>query len=144
MKRTMGILGLIFIAALLVATGRPADDKGKPDAAELQGTWKGHEIGDAANGACSLIFSGKHIEYKGTDTNDWDKGTFTINESTTPQQMAILITACPDPQYVGKTSHVIYEIKDHTLTIAGNEPGKTNAPTSFDAAEARKFVFKKE
>ena len=75
MKKILGIFSLIIIAVLFVATGRSAEDKDKSDSAALQGTWKGHEIGEAANNACSLIVTGKDIEYKGTDTNDWDKGT---------------------------------------------------------------------
>src|SRR5579872_542509 len=118
MKRTIGILSLIFIAALIVATGRSAEDKDKSDSTALQGTWKGHEIGDAANNACSVIFTGKNIEYKGTDTNDWAKGTFTMKEDATPRQFDVTVTESPAPEAVGKICHVIYEIKDGTLTLA--------------------------
>ena len=145
MKRTIGILSFdIHRGVCLVASARSAEDKDKSDSTALQGTWKGHEIGDAANNTCSLIFTGKNIDYKGTDTNDWAKGTFVVKEGTTPLQVDITVTAGPAPKSVGKTSHVIYEIKDGTLTIAGNEPGNTNAPASFDAPEARKFALKKE
>src|SRR5580698_7103242 len=117
MKRAIGILSLAFIAVLLVATGHSAEDKDKSDSTALQGNWKGHEIGDAANNACSLIITGKNIDYKGTDTNDWAKGTFTMKEDATPLQVDITITGSPDSDTVGKICHVIYEIKDGTLTI---------------------------
>ncbi len=144
MRKIIGILGLITITALLVATGRSAEDKDKSDPVALQGTWKGHEIGEAANNACFLIVSGKKMEYKGTDTNDWAKGTFAIKEGASPQQVDITITASPAPEAVGKICHIIYEIKDGTLKLAGNAPGDTNLPTSFDAPDARKFALKKE
>ena len=144
MKKILGIFSLIIITALLVATGRSAEEKDKSDATILQGTWKGHEIGGDTNGTCYLIFTGKNAEYRGVDTNDWDKGTFTINEETKPRQLLFTITACAAPEYVGKTSQVIYEIKNGTLMLAGNEPGNTNVPASFDAPDARKFALKKE
>ena len=144
MRKTIAILGFLIVAVWFVASGRPAEDKDKSDATVLQGTWKGHEIGDPANGVCSLTFSGKDVEYKGADTNDWAKGTFTIKEGTTPRQFDITVTACPAPESVGKICHVIYEIKDGTLKIAGNAPGDPSVPTSFDAADARKFALKRE
>ncbi len=144
MRKATGILILAFTAMLLVVSGRSAGDKDKSDTTTLQGTWKGHEIGGDPNGTCSLIFSGTNIEYKGTDTNDWAKGTFTIKEDTTPRQFDITVAACPAPESVGKVCHVIYEIKDGTLKIAGNGPGDTNVPTSFESPDARKFALKKE
>ena len=65
-------------------------------------------------------------------------------EGATPLQIDITITASPAPDSVGKICHVIYEIKDGTLKLAGNAPGVTNVPASFDASEARKFALKKE
>jgi len=144
MKRTMGILSLIFITALLVASGRPAEDKDKSDSDMLQGTWKGHELAGDTNGVVTMIITGKKFEFRGSDTNEWYKGTFTLKEDAKPRQMILVIDACASPEYVGKTSQAIYEFKEGTLTIAGNEPGNPNVPAGFDAPDARKVAFKKE
>ena len=61
-----------------------------------------------------------------------------------PKQLVIKITGCPFPQDVGQTSHAIFQKQDGALTITGNEPGNPAAPSGFDAAGARKIVFKKE
>jgi hypothetical protein len=58
--------------------------------------------------------------------------------------MVVVIKECPVPDYVGRTGYAIYQLEDATLTISGNEPGFPGAPTGFDAAGARKLVFKKE
>lgn len=142
MKRTIGILSLIFIAALLVVTARSAEDKS--DMATLQGTWKGQEIGGDTSGTTFLIVTGKKFEFRGANTNEWYQGTFTLKEDIKPHQLLGTIVACPSPEYNGKTSIVIYKIEDGALTFTAREPGNTNAPESFDAAETRRFVFKKE
>jgi hypothetical protein len=61
---------------------------------------------------------------------------------TAPKQLVAVVTECPFPAYVGKTSYVIYQVEDGTLTITGNEPGYPAAPAGFDAPHARKMVFK--
>ena len=142
MRKTTAILTLAFVAVLVVALGRVAEDKS--GAGALQGTWKGKEIGNDDNNACRLIFTGNNIEYRGVDTNDWIKGTFTLQDDKTPRQFAATITACANTDTVGKTSVVIYKIEDGVLSVAGNRPGETNAPATFDAPGARHFEFKKE
>jgi uncharacterized protein (TIGR03067 family) len=84
------------------------------------------------------------LEFSGTNPNEWYKATFSLREDTTPKQLVAVITDCAAAQYIGKTSYAIYEIKDGTFTMAGNEPGKTTAPASFDAPDARKFIFTKK
>ena len=42
------------------------------------------------------------------------------------------------------TGYAIYELRDGTLTITGNEPGNPAVPAGFDASGARKLVFKPE
>ncbi len=142
MRKITAILTLAFAAVLVVALGRAAE--GKSGATALQGTWKGKEISNDDNNACCLIFTGNNIEYRGVDTNDWVKGTFTVRDDKTPRQFATTITACANPDTIGKTSVVIYKIEDGVLTLAGNSPGDTNAPATFDAPGARRFEFKKE
>jgi beta-lactamase regulating signal transducer with metallopeptidase domain len=120
-----------------------AEKPRKTDAAMLQGNWRGREIGGRADGTSSLAVQGSNLEFHGADSNEWYKATIATYD-TTPKQIVVVITACPFQQYVGATSYAIFEIKDGTLTISGNEPGFPAAPTGFDAAGARKMVFKKE
>ena len=91
----------------------------------------------------SLTLHGSSLEFHSADTNEWYKATFSLYE-TTPKQMVVVIKDCPAPEYVGKTGYAIYQLQDGTLTITGNEPGFPSAPSGFDAAGARKLVFKKE
>lgn len=133
---------MVIIAALFVATARSAEEKS--DMAILQGTWKGQEIGGNTSGTTFLIITGKKFEFRGADTNEWYKGTYTLKEDLKPHQLLGTIADCPSPEYNGKTSIVIYKIEDGTLTFTAREPGNTNAPESFDATETRRFSFKKD
>jgi uncharacterized protein (TIGR03067 family) len=115
----------------------------KSDAAKLQGTWNGREIGVTAEAPRKLVFSGKQFDYRGTHPDDWGKGTFTLREDTQPKQLVVTLTECGPVQYVGKTSCMIYKIEDGTLTAAASEPGNP-APSSFDSPRCRRMVFRKE
>jgi uncharacterized protein (TIGR03067 family) len=123
---------------------RVADSKPqKTDATALQGTWTGHEAGGDNNGTASLVIKDSTMDFHGANTNEWYKGTFTVYD-TTPRQVVLSITDCPFPQYKGQASYAIYEFESGKLTMAGNEPGNPTVPASFDAAGARKFVFKRK
>jgi len=125
---------------------RVKSDTAKPqksDSAPLQGTWRGKEIGGKATGNVSLVLKGSNLEFHGPDNNEWYKAAFSAYD-TTPKQLVVVISDCPFPEYVGRTSYAIYQIQDGALTITGNEPGKPVAPAGFDAPGARKIVFTKE
>ena len=89
------------------------------------------------------MVSGNTLEFRGADTNEWYKGTFTLRKDQDPKQLVGLITDCPAPKYVGKTVYAIYRIETGTLTLTGNEPGNPDVPKNFDAPGSRKFVLKK-
>jgi uncharacterized protein (TIGR03067 family) len=113
----------------------------KPDLEVLNGTWSGQEVGAEIQGSPSLTFEGTKLEFHGANTQEWYKATFTLREDTTPKQLEAVVTECPAPQYVGKTSHAIYKIEDGKLTLTGNEPGNPAVPASFNAPGARQLVF---
>ena len=113
----------------------------KPDALVVQGTWSGQEARANTEASPSLIIEGTKLEFHGANPSEWYKATFSLREDTTPKQLEAVITECPFPQYVGKTSHGIYRIEDGKLTFAANEPGNEAVPASFDAPGARKFVM---
>ena len=140
---------LIATGTVLVAVKASSDDspvivKAQSDIALLQGTWTGEENGGGP-GVNTLTIQGSTVEFHGSNSNEWYKATFTIREDTTPKQLTAVITDCPAPQFVGKTSYSIYKIENGTFTLVGSEPGKTEPPTSFDGGgTARKFVFHKK
>jgi len=142
---------VVFVAATATVAIRemsnhpknPTADSARPsDTTALQGNWSGQEIGGGP-GQASMVIQGSSVEFHGADPREWYKATFTIREDTTPRQITFVITDCPMPQYVGKTGHAIYEVRDDAFTFAGNEPGNPAVPASFDARGTRKFVFKK-
>jgi beta-lactamase regulating signal transducer with metallopeptidase domain len=123
---------------------RVKTDAHKPQKAEpisLQGTWRGHEAG--VSGTNLLIVQGSSLEFRGADGNEWYKAS-TSAYDTTPKQLVVTITDCPFKQYIGATSYAIYQLKDGTLTITGNEPGRPTVPADFDAPGARKMVFRQD
>jgi uncharacterized protein (TIGR03067 family) len=138
MKRIMNSL---LAAAAILTVG--CSTLHKSDFSALQGTWKGYEASHPANATAHITFSGNTLDYQGVNANDRCKGTFTLREDTNPKQLVGVLTDCPETQYVGKTVHAIYKLEAGTLTLTGNEPGNPAVPTSFEEADARKFVFKK-
>jgi len=118
-----------------------ASPKPQPDSVVLQGTWRGQEAGATTKGSPSLAISGTTLEFHGANPQEWYKGTFTLREDTLPKQLEAVVTECPFPGYVGKTSHAIYKLEDGKLTLAGNEPGNPAVPANFDAPGSRQLVF---
>src|SRR5262249_26290282 len=110
--------------------------------AALQGTWTGKELTSDSDAPCGLLVSGANFEFHGVDTNEWYKGTFTLHEDSSPKTLVASITQCPVDKYVGKTDFAIYRLGNGTLTHTAREPGNPDVPTSFDAPETRRFVFK--
>ena len=133
---------MIFICGLaILAAG--CSTLNNTDSASLQGTWTGKEVGRETEGMCALHISGDVLEFRGADTNEWYKATFTLQEDKAPKQLTGAITECPAPEYRGKTVHAIYRIEAGTLTISGNEPGNPEVPARFDAPGTRQFVLNK-
>jgi uncharacterized protein (TIGR03067 family) len=135
---------LLIVLCGIVMLGSGCSSLHKSTAANLQGTWNGREIGATPDTPRQMVISGNQLSYRGADTNDWGKGTFTLRNDTHPRQLLLTLNECGLTQYIGETSHVIYKIEDGTLTATGNEPGNPAAPTSFDAPGARQMVFTEE
>jgi RNA polymerase sigma factor (sigma-70 family) len=133
----VSVLLLAGTAALIIKE-RPHGS----DLPALQGKWTGRETG--VPGSASLVVSGSSLEFHGADPSEWYKGSLVLHEDINPKRFDMIIAECPAPQYVGKTGHGIYKIQDGTLTMAGNEPGDPNFPASFQSADARTMVFKKQ
>jgi len=126
------------------SAGAEKAEKATGDMAAMQGKWKGRSVRDNPEHQVTFVISGKNFEFRDeTETNNWYKGTFILKEDTTARQFIATITDCPFPQYVGKTSMAIYKIENGTLMITANEPGKTEIPADFDAAESACIEVKK-
>jgi uncharacterized protein (TIGR03067 family) len=142
------ILISLCIAAMIGAgcanssTANASAVASQPRASALEGTWHGNEVTSDHQGAVSLIFSGQKLDYRGSDENDWAKGTFTIKPDTKPTQMAITITSSPEDKSNGRVVNAIYTIQDGVLKITGNAPGDENFPATLDAPSSRQFVLK--
>jgi uncharacterized protein (TIGR03067 family) len=140
MKTITVIFKLWFVVMLVAASG--CSKSHPPDLPTLQGNWTGRDSQANTAGSPTLVVSGTNLEFHGADTNEWYKATFTLREDTNPKQLLALITDCPFPQYVGKTSKAIYRMEDGALRMAANEPGNPAAPAGFDTPGLRQVVFK--
>jgi uncharacterized protein (TIGR03067 family) len=132
MKNTMKLLSVGCVALLLAVCG--CSNSAKKEAAAVQGNWQGEEPGGKQTPT---------LEFRGSDPQEWYKGTYTLHPETTPKKMIVTITECAFPQYVGKTANAIYKIENGMLTIASFEPGAGSFPASFDAKGVRQISFKK-
>src|ERR1051326_1609408 len=115
------ILGIILSAAGILVSG--CSTLHKSDSAALQGAWNGRVTGGGGEGACSLTITGKTVDFRGPDADDWCKGTFTLREDTNPKQLIGVITDCPDASVIGKTVNAIYRLEGGTLELTGSPPG---------------------
>ena len=142
MRRMADILGLVMMAVLLGASG--CSTLHQSDSARLQGTWKGDEIGANTKGECCLVISGTHWEFRGGNTNEWYQGVFSLQEDVNPKQVVLSISECSASKYIGQTSYGLYWLDNGTVTLAVNEPGSSEAPSSFETPGTRHFVLKRQ
>jgi uncharacterized protein (TIGR03067 family) len=131
----------IMIAILAGASG--CSTLHKSDTAVLQGTWEGAEIDGKTKGMCSIVIFGNTAGYRGADTNEWLKATFSLPEQTNPRRIVFLTTACSYPPHVGTTRYAIYRFEEGAVRLTASEPGDTNVPPSFGAPGTRQFVLRK-
>jgi uncharacterized protein (TIGR03067 family) len=114
---------------------------GSPDDAKaIQGNWKpsaaelaGQPMPDAVLKSISLTLAdGKYEVLVGTAP---DRGTYTIDSTTTPRRMAV--TGIEGPN-AGKTYPAIYELKGDTLRICYDLSGAKH-PTEFKSTAGTKL-----
>jgi uncharacterized protein (TIGR03067 family) len=141
--KTMKTSLMILLASVVVITSVYSEPQ-KSDSDTIQGQWQGTEKDAAPDQHSSLTISGKNLEFHGSDTNEWYKGTFTIHEDTNPKQFIGVIKDCPSSDCIGLKVCAIYRIENGAFTICGSGPGETNFPTSFDGPGARQIVFKRK
>jgi uncharacterized protein (TIGR03067 family) len=138
-KTTMKYLLCSWLIAAYAMNAFAADSK---DAEALQGTWLpvkaelgGQPMPDAVLKTISLTMDkGK---YDVLADGHPDKGTYILDEATTPK--AITITGTEGPNR-GKTFPAIYELKDETLKICYDLSGKKR-PTAFESVAGTKLYL---
>lgn len=144
MKRKIAIIMVLLItAAFLIIAGctkgaeeaKKAPEAKTPETAELtgiiivEGKWVGSDEGESVG--WELTFSGNHISITSPSPDVWYKGTFKLNTNADPKTIDMVIEESSPPKYTKKTSLAIYKIEGNTLTLASNEPGVSERPTSF-------------
>jgi uncharacterized protein (TIGR03067 family) len=143
MKQYVTMAAVLALASLMWSGCATAPKHGM---SALQGTWVGKELGGQM-GECRMTVSGDSVKVQSTQGNEWYAGKLALIEGTSPKQAVLLVEGCNDPQYVNKTSRVIYKLEGDTLTLAGCEPGFDTVPTAFESSEAgrsRGFVFTRQ
>jgi len=138
------LLGAALIAAAGCASNHNTPATVVSDSSRMQGAWTGHERGADQDAAAShFIIAGNNFEFRGSDANEWYKGTFTLKEDANPKQILITVKECSAPQYVGQASHGIYKFDGAKLIITAREPGTPDMPAAFDEPGARCIDFTK-
>jgi RNA polymerase sigma factor (sigma-70 family) len=97
----------------------------QPSKQTFQGHWTGSNTAHPGQ-TCTLNISGTQIEYRGTDQNDWLRGTFVLNENTEPQQLNVTMLEPAQSFIVG-----IYEVKGDKVTIAVAPHGSSQRPVDY-------------
>jgi len=132
-----GTAGVLVLAPLLVAGCASSDLQ------RLQGSWIGQEKNRGIE--CKVVVSGNQVDFTLSKLGEWYKGAITIDERAEPKTVDYAVAECMAPEYVGKTSKGIYEIKDGTWTLAAHEPGAETRPASLEPSNAiRVFVLTRE
>jgi RNA polymerase sigma factor (sigma-70 family) len=138
--KTVAVVGVAVILAtgttsLVIKHRRQADnpmpvagadyDKSKQG---LQGHWRG--LNTAHPGVtCTLNISGDQFEYRGSEPNDWLRGTFVLNESAKPKQMDVTIL---EPALESsKMILIVYQLKGDKITLAAAPHGSSRRPVEF-------------
>lgn len=139
-------VGLVFVF-LLVLFGMPINISAQPKGASekdvlksLEGTWV-EKVGKKEKEVASFVFSGKKFTYL-LNGKQLESGTFTIDVSSTPPKMDMLMGSGDDK---GKYQHAIFQIDGDTIKIAYSKAGSKHIPKSFtDDAAYFSGTFKKK
>ena len=93
-------------------------------------------------GETTISVKGTVFSFTGVNPQEWYRATFEILPGTSPQQFRAVVTECPFPDYIGKTSLGIFAINGDRLSFVANEPGVAKAPKGFEGdTSSRYFVF---
>src|SRR5689334_18230488 len=112
--KTTCLVGLFAITTglLLVAAGCGHSSK---QSKGIEGHWSGFNARHP-DYACTVNIAGNQLEYHGTDTNDWVRGTFVIREDVKPNEMDL--TVAEPPKESNHRILAIYQVDGDEMTVA--------------------------
>ena len=122
---SIGIFVLVVVAIFIFAS---CDNNGGGGDPAIVGIWIGTEVGPFTS--WTMVFHETTV-VASTDGQEAYRGNYTAYPEEDPKRFEYKITSSSITQYVGKTAHGIYKIEGDQLTIASNEPGVPDTPTSF-------------
>jgi len=137
---------ILALAAALSFTAHAADKASKPaDAKAHEGVWKptaavlgGVRLPDADLKAITLKITGTNYEVTVEGEKEPDKGTRTLDTSTSPKRMTITSTNGPNR---GKTFLAIYEMKDAGSLRVCYDLSGTDFPKEFKAPKGTQLYL---
>lgn len=128
--RNLCILIIILLSLGLVVNGcKRQENPTTGDMKLLQGNWSGTAPGF---GEFKMTVSGDKYDLKEIYSVLYYKGTFTLNETTTPKQIDFLVKESSIAEYNGTTARAIYEIENGKFRFASYNPGDTERPSDFN------------
>ena len=142
-------LGIVVLAAGLLAAAPDDSDKVKKDVAALKGKWAltGMTINGRAYPENLLKSIGATFDaktYAQTQNGKaLEEGEFVIDPEKSPKALDFKITKGPD---AGKTQLAVYEIDGDSLTFCVTEAGSKKRPEALEAKAdtgVTMFVFKR-
>ena len=136
---SISIFVLVVAAIFIFASCETNGGGGDP---AVVGTWVGTEVGHFT--IWTMVFHETTVDVIEDDQVVY-RGIYYAYPEEAPKRCEFKITSSSIPQYVGETAHGIYKIEVEQLTIASNEPGVPNTPTSFTpGGGTRVFVLTKQ
>jgi hypothetical protein len=67
----------------------------QPDSVTLQGSWIGQEVRVNTQDPPTLVVEGTKLEFRGANSEEWYKATFSRRAGTGPKQLEAVVTDCP-------------------------------------------------
>lgn len=128
--KNLYILTIILLSLGLVVDGcKRQENPTTGDMKLLQGDWSGSAPG---LGEFRMNITGNNYDLKELYSVLYYKGTFTLNETTTPKQIDFLVKESSVAEYNGTSARAIYEIEKGKFRFASYNPGDTERPSDFN------------
>lgn len=147
MKAILVGLCVVVSAGSLSGSCLPADRAKAPAAAEtvqklsaelqsLQGTWKGHMVGEEKSGEVILTVKGNSLHFH-RDAGFWYKTTLEVPEGKKPPEFRATIKESPESGSIGEVVRAVFEVKDETLKLGTIGDDEVTTATSLEKSNGR-------
>jgi uncharacterized protein (TIGR03067 family) len=108
----------------------PSASPPPPEEPTLDGTWVGHEV-KGRPGEWTVVFDGDFCEVAGPDDIESYSGPIEVDWEAKPPRLVLEVEECSVERFVGQKTHMIFQLRGDTLTLAGTAPGSKEKPTGF-------------